>query len=228
VLGTAPYGSVNRALEALPAVGTKFNLIVFAHDKGNDSMAEPWDIPPFPEHGDDNTTDTYTMLGQAVSEWGEMEYALSHLYAQLIGKPSHIPTMRRYGEGKVFAERAKRVLTAADKFFVAQPSQDLEGGFSDLIRRVLMFAQRRNEIAHGVVRPLQWIQPIMTEYDSIRRGPLQYAVVPPLFTDQKLDAEHRPKYIYTANELMRFVLAFSELGAEAVKLRIAIASQLPP
>jgi len=54
------------------------------------------------------------------------------------------------------------------------------------------------------------------------------AIVPPLYAHRKLDDKHRPKYIYTANELMQFGLAFFDLSAEALHLKLAIAHTLQP
>ena len=37
-------------------------------------MAEPWDVPPSPLRGDEDTDDTYKMVGRALSEWEGLEY----------------------------------------------------------------------------------------------------------------------------------------------------------
>ena len=98
--------------------------------------------------------------------------------------------------------------------------QDHEGEFSQIINAARRLADRRNEIAHGIVRPLQRIQQMLPEYDHIRDERLEYALVPPLYTRKKLDEKHRPLYIYTATELERFAQTFFGLSKEVVLLRI--------
>jgi hypothetical protein len=185
-------------------------------------MSDPWDIPPFPPHGDDDADDTYKMVGRCLTEWEETEYLLSQLYSQFRGNPAHVPTMRQYGQPTIFAERTKILRTTFKAFITKHPNQNVEGDFDDLMQRITRFADRRNEIAHGVVRPLQWVLPRLSEYEAIRNDPLQYALIPPLYTNKKLDALNRPTYIYTANELTQFYMFFHELGAEALHFQIVI------
>lgn len=186
-------------------------------------MAEPWDIPPIPEHGDENADDTYKMVGRSLSEWEYLEYQLSHVYAQVVGKATSIAAMREYGAGNIFALRLRGLETAVEGFFIKTPHQEAEAGFRRITYSAARLADRRNEIAHGIVRPLQWIQQMLPEYEQLRGEKLEYALVPPLYTRKKLDERHRPKYIYTANELMQFALAFSDLSKEALDLKIQIA-----
>jgi hypothetical protein len=188
-------------------------------------MAEPWDVPPFPDHGDQNADDTYKMVGRALSEWEELEYRLAHLYAQIIGRPSQIAALREYGKGRIFADRIAGLETAAEAYFIRNPRQNSEAELACIAEVARRLADRRNEIAHGIVRPLQWIQrPIP---DRLIGQPLEYALVPPLYTRRKLDEKNRPKYIYTANELMQFWLAFSDLSQEALRLQRQIAHTRP-
>lgn len=191
-------------------------------------MGDPWDIPPLPLRGDADADETYKMVGRAISGWEEVEYHLSHLYAQFLGKTADIATMRQYGEPRIFSDRAAKLEMAATAFFARQPSQQAEGRLSTLMRQVRGFSDRRNEIAHSVVRALQWVHPPMPEYDPLRGETLEYGLVPPIYTDRKLDATNRPKYIYTANELTQFVLAFHELSVAALHLKLDIARGSQP
>jgi hypothetical protein len=65
------------------------------------AMANPWDIPPFPSHGDADADETYKGVGSALSEWGELEYQLSHIYSHLLEMPSKISAMRQYGVPRI-------------------------------------------------------------------------------------------------------------------------------
>jgi hypothetical protein len=44
----------------------------------------------------------------------------------------------------------------------------VEGSFSKIANDAIRVADRRNEIAHGIVRPLQWIQSMVPEYADLR------------------------------------------------------------
>lgn len=183
-------------------------------------MAEPRGVPPFPEHGDEDPDDTYKTVGRSLSEWEGLEYQLSHLYAQFIGQPARISVMRQYGAGRIFADRMAALKRVAEAFFIRLPNQDTEAEFDRIANAALRLADRRNEIAHGIVRPLQWTQSMSLAYEQLR---VEFALVPPLYSRQKLDGQHRPKYIYTANELMQFGLAFGDLSREALHLKLRIA-----
>jgi hypothetical protein len=189
-------------------------------------MPYPWDIPAFPEHGDPDSGSTYKMVGYALTQWEELEYQLSHLYSLLIGKPALIVAIREYGEPRIFADRLRNLKLTAAGFFVGRPNQKLEGDFEHLCEKIEKMADRRNEIAHGYVRIVGGILIPIPNYKGDH--PSEYGLVPPLYAHRKLDDKHRPKYIYTANELMQFGLAFFDLSAEALHLKLAIAHTLQP
>jgi hypothetical protein len=195
-------------------------------------MSAPWEIPPLPAHGDERADDTYKMVGHALSGWEELEYQLSHLYSHITGRPGAMTALREYGEnGRIFADRIARLENAAEPFFTRHPSQEFESRFSEITHSSRKLADRRNEIAHGIVRPLQWLQSLLPEYETLRGRASEFALVPPLYTRRKLDEKHRPKYIYTANELMLFSLAFSDLSQAAALLKQQISHihrALPP
>jgi hypothetical protein len=111
--------------------------------------------------------------------------------------------------------------TVAESILCSTP-QEIEAEFCRAASAATRLADRRNEIAHGIVRPLQWMQSVLAEYEELRERPLEYALVPPLFTRRNLDERHRPKYVYTANELMQFGLAFNDLSREVALLKTRI------
>jgi hypothetical protein len=143
--------------------------------------------------------------------------------AQLIDRPSKFVSLRKYGEPRIFADRVLALERVAREFFTRRPSQDVEGDFFSLIDRIKKFSDRRNEIAHSILTQLQWIHPKISMYLPVRDNPGEFALVPALYAHRKLDERHLPKYIYTANELMRFALAFRELSGAAIRLKLQIA-----
>ena len=144
-----------------------------------------------------------------------MEYQLSHIYSHFLKSPAKISTMRQYGTPRIFDQRATKLEKAAEAFFIKHPQQQIEGIFDNLIDRIRRFADRRNEIAHSIVRPLHW--------RGSKNTGIEYGLVPPLFTDRKLDKHHQPKYIYTATELEQFAQAFYGLSEEGARLKMRIA-----
>jgi hypothetical protein len=108
-------------------------------------MANSWDIPPFPVHGDMNPDDTYKMVGKSLSEWEELEYVLSHLYSEFIGQHPEILALRKYGQPRIFAERASALKKAAETFFIKFPNQVIESRLHLLLSHIQGFSDRRNE-----------------------------------------------------------------------------------
>ena len=44
-------------------------------------MANPWDAPPLPNHGDDDMECTFAGVGRVLSQWESVEIELSVLFA---------------------------------------------------------------------------------------------------------------------------------------------------
>jgi hypothetical protein len=180
-------------------------------------MSDNWDIPPIPERGDESADDTYRMVGKALSEWENLEYTLAHLYAEMVGKRSQIVALQYYGApvigkegsvGRIFTTRIAGLEQLAETFFVNNPHQNHEGEFARIADAAKRLADRRNEIAHGIVSPF-------------KNG--EYGLVPPLYSKTKFGEKNQPIYIYTATELERFALAFFELSKAVVLLRLRFA-----
>jgi hypothetical protein len=116
----------------------------------------PWDITPFSGHGDKFPNTTYEAVGRALSAWEELEVNLSHLFGVFSGKdPLSTETYASYGEERIFVQRADMLERLASSYFIIKPNQNLEGDFCHLICDTRCFSARRNDIAHGVVRPIQ-------------------------------------------------------------------------
>jgi hypothetical protein len=122
-------------------------------------MLDSWDIPPCPTKGDDEVDATYAGVGRVISQWEMIEVELSQIYAWLVKRPEEIDAVRLYGEGKrIFEERIKGLLLVADHcYFQWNPHQETEGELRALVRLASNFAARRNDVAHCIVRPFQWI-----------------------------------------------------------------------
>jgi hypothetical protein len=115
---------------------------------------DTWDAPPIPQHGDLDENSTYAGVGRVLSGWEAMEAELSHLYAAFVGKFHQAEAYREYGAGQIFANRVLTLRASAENFFVRRPNQVREGEFDCYAKIAVKFADRRNEVAHSIVRDL--------------------------------------------------------------------------
>jgi hypothetical protein len=162
-------------------------------------MSEPthdtWDAPPIPSHGDLDENNTYAGVGRVLSGWEAMEAELSHIYSALIGKFRQADAYREYGTGRIFTDRMKTLRTAAERYFVRHPNQSLESQFDCLAKIAVKFADRRNEVAHSIVRDLLW---------PFRAGDAigsQFFLVPSHYNYKRFGPDYMPTYAYTSIEL---------------------------
>jgi hypothetical protein len=119
---------------------------------------DPWDPPPFPKRGNRSSRALYEAIGRALSTWEELETMLAHLYAALCGCSQYDTEANHdYGEELNFRNRLAKLEHAGCRYFVKGPSQTLEGELAWVIRYVRGYSQRRNDVAHGVVRLLRMV-----------------------------------------------------------------------
>jgi hypothetical protein len=155
-------------------------------------MTQPWEIPPLPTHGDENADDTYKAVGRCLSEWESLEHELAHLYSVFVGQPGEIAALREYGKEQTPKFRRANLAEKAAAFFSRHPDPDLEGKFTAICDCAQKLADRRADIAHGIVRELQWVQQLRHEYEHIQNELFEYALVPADYVNKKLDNAHRP------------------------------------
>jgi hypothetical protein len=163
-------------------------------------MTKPWDVPPFPTKGDDTDDSTYAGVGRVLSRWEEVEVSLTHIYAAFLGRPHDPKAHRSYmGDGRIFSDRLNNLRSVAGKFFVKNPNQKDEANLDGILDTAQRFSERRNEVSHGIVRPIQWYK-TLSSGDSIG---LQFVLVPPHYNWRKFNKDNsRPSFAYTSVELL--------------------------
>jgi hypothetical protein len=159
---------------------------------------DTWDAPPIPQHGDFDENSTYAGVGRVLSGWEAMEAELSHLYAAFVGKFHQAEAYREYGAGQIFANRMLTLRTSAQNYFVRHPNQTCEGEFDCLAEIAVKFADRRNEVAHSIVRDLGHVRPFRVG-DTV--GP-QFFLVPSHYNYKRFGPDNWPTYAYTSVELL--------------------------
>ncbi|MGC2414171.1 MAG: hypothetical protein WA459_15915 [Stellaceae bacterium] len=193
-----------------------------------DGLSGPWDLPPFPDHGDTNADLTYAAVGRAMSEWEEVELYLARLYAAFLGIPPIEAIARpEYTRVAVARERSRVIEEVAHAYFVRHPDQTLESEFETLICDARNFAARRNDIAHGVVK-LAWGQ-----FDDSMLGAAlarkEVMLLPGTYMFKKFDDKRMPAYMLSSVEINRFAEHFRAFRFERIEpLIIRIARRLLP
>jgi len=188
----------------------------------------PWDRPPFPKHGDEKADETYAAVGQLLSQWETMEAELSHIYAIAIGKyPQSEAYEDYYDKGRTSKARVERVRCAVQRFSIKYPDQNFEGGISNAMEAVLGFADRRHEVAHGIVRPIQWYGSAITDLATAGSAPFQFCLVPPHYHCNWFDDDQMPKYVYTSIELKMLTALMWQLTMKVITLKGFFVSRQP-
>ena len=178
-------------------------------------MANAWDAPPLPDHGDDDIDTTFAGVGRVLSQWESIELELSVLYALFTGRAGDSEATREYGKGRIFTDRATAVEDLAEKWL---RDQTLESEFGQIMCTIRHFADRRNDVAHGIVRPIHWIVPNrirQTDYN------FKYCLVPSYYNYKKYGTDNLPSYMYIGNTLIELENKLFYLSAEAVTFRTA-------
>ncbi|WP_394890886.1 hypothetical protein ACG873_05995 [Mesorhizobium sp. AaZ16] len=165
-------------------------------------MANPWDPLPLPILGNHDEGVLFAALGRTLNRWEYIEVGLSILFSLFAGDPS-FTKMQAYGaSGKIFRNRLDGLKRAADGWFARSPSQEIEGEFDKLVTAAGGFADRRNEVAHGLVMDasvfLFWREKMILA--SPNRP--QFLVIPPYYlVSRHNDLTGMPDYGYSSIEL---------------------------
>jgi hypothetical protein len=194
-------------------------------------MTNPWDVPPFPTDGDDIEDSTYAGVGRVMSGWESVELELSYFHSLFVGRHEQLDAMREYGTGDTFQSRKRLLAQSASAFFTRHHNQEIEGDFCRLIIDATKFSHRRNDIAHGIVKPFEWIIP--PEYyfftnnsfvDNCVAAPNKFVLVPQDYTGKKFDANNKPVYTYVSATMISLQNSMYALYTTAHSLRFTVIS----
>jgi hypothetical protein len=171
--------------------------------------ADPWHPPPFPKRGNRSSRALYEAIGRALCTWEELETMLAHLYAALCGRSQFdAKANHAYGEELNFRNRLTELERAGCRYFVKRPDQTQEGELAWVIRYVRGYSQRRNDVAHGVVRLLHMV---LDPRQGLLTAPTEWCLVPPDFREAKFVSPDTPAHILTSREINHFATAFSPI-----------------
>jgi hypothetical protein len=160
-------------------------------------IQKPWERPPIPTIGDPDVEHTYAGVGHVTSEWENIELTLADLFSLFVGNFQHPSAVQGYGVRGVFKNRAENLRKAATAYFQAQPTQLLEGELDELMQHLLEYAQRRHDVAHGIVKSIQHSR---SPHAHEEGDPLTWVLVPPDYKGKDYFAE-QPAYAYTRAEM---------------------------
>jgi hypothetical protein len=179
-------------------------------------MSNPWDRPPLPSFGDANDDFTYAGVGRVLSQWEHVELQLGYLHSALRGKYQDYDTMIDYGVGSAFRDRFRRLEAAARAFFVRYSSQEFEARFEALRTKVLAFADRRHDVAHGIVRDETWTEwRIRGQPDPESQG-RRYFLLPTHYKAKNFNLYMHPEYSYTYPTLRQLAHQLMLLSTEVM------------
>ena len=195
-------------------------------------MAEPWDRPPFPPHGNKSQRALFAAMGQTLNAWEEVEVSMAHLYSAFTtGDRFDAKANHAYGAPDNFRGRLGLLQEAALQHYIAHPSQEIEGECSRLLRFVTGYSARRNDIAHGHVLLAQWVIRIPGHPPPSllsTAGEEQWCLVPPHFRANKFTTRNRPAYALTSWEIGEFGRVFWDLVHAFSNLAIWTIQHAPP
>lgn len=162
--------------------------------------------------------DVYKWVGKCLSEWEHAESALARLYDLLLDRKSPSAALRRYGEPRLFEDRAALVERAADRHFASKPDDRLKADVADLLSRLRQACEQRDEIAHGMVVR-------MAAPSGSAAGPDggEYALTSRQCAWRVEIGEEAPGHARTPHDLQRAALVFFSLALDVTRHRHRIA-----
>jgi hypothetical protein len=167
-----------------------------------------WAIPAAATAGDPDDITLYAEIGKALSSWEMLEGFLGELFAVLImPKARSLAASRAYGAIGTFRARMDMLAQAAEAHFSIRQDPSAEADFNAQRKIWLKASPRRNDIAHGVVRPF--------DFSSRTHS---WALYPSYYTSSRRALDGSPAYVMTAKDVARFGDQFSNLCAPLIVL----------
>jgi hypothetical protein len=162
-----------------------------------------------------------------LSEWEAVEFELSRLYSWFGGAIDDPALLAEYGTPRIFKERADGLKKKADKHFLA-PDQNREGDFQSLMRETTGYADRRNDIAHGILLPIDSIYYFRNRIKPNLLHRRHFAIIPTLYQLRRHDEHGFPEFAYTSREMTRIVQRLKRLSASTREYRLSVTRGATP
>lgn len=164
-----------------------------------------------PAQGDKSHNVIFRFVGLVVTSWESLEFELSRLYSVFAGEPDGESLQEEYGAGRIFKDRLAILRRGAEKYHIAHPNQDHEGGFAFLCTASDGFAARRHEVAHGIGLRVDRIAHFQRMFEPWYGEKPQWLLVPPLYAKRWHD-KGLPSYAYSSKEMNELAARLLELG----------------
>jgi hypothetical protein len=159
-----------------------------------------WGRSPAAARGDDSNLTTFTGVGRLMTCWESLEFELSRTYSIFCGDPDG-PSLAEYGVGRIYRDRRTILSERAQRYFIQAPNQSLEGSLCALLRETDTLADRRNEVAHGIVMAVSSISHFREALNLDSDAAPIFLLIPPLYLIRRHDQIGRPEYSYSSAEL---------------------------
>jgi hypothetical protein len=183
-------------------------------------MPQPWDRPELVREGDANPEVLCMAVGRLLSQWEGVEIQLGYIYAAAVEQHGDWDALRDYGAGTTTARRLDLLQSAVDTFSVRYPDQAAEGQINAVINLATLFAARRHDVAHAIVRDSSWAR---WRIPPDPRDPSGFFLLPSHYRGKSYNDETAfPIYAYTSRslELLRHQLSRLETEAMGVAAKL--------
>jgi hypothetical protein len=184
---------------------------------------KPWDIRPKHTTGDGTADDVFRAVGMALTRWEFVEVALADIFTIFIGAPEisppSEPAVRAYGSIPGFKSRVDMVDAAGEAFFhidtrerdkkIIEGHAKQRAEFVELLKAIRGFADRRNDIAHGIVHA--------RKSESYLGPPLYNAKKYPI-TPNRVTVYERATYRYGRHDIDYYRNEFEQLATKIENL----------
>ena len=183
------------------------------------AQRKPWDRPPLARQGNRSDRALFESIGRTLNAWEQIESELAHLYSAFLTGDRFDPAANlAYGIPNTIPLRLANIQKAAKPYSVQHPSQAVEAEFDRLAEMIEQYSARRNDIAHGIVRPFQWI--ITPKLEGLVMFPTaesSWCLIPPHYRPKRTRRDDYPAYLLTSREI-------NALGSVFLKLTHALSS----
>jgi hypothetical protein len=192
------------------------------------SERNPWYRPPLARQGNRSDRVLFESIGRTLNAWEQIESELAHLYsAFLTGDRFDMSANLAYGEPNTIPLRLAKLHRVAKPHWVQHPSQEIEAEFERLSDLVDRYSARRNDIAHGIARPFQWIvTPNLEGLVMISSRHSAWCVIPPHYRP-KTEPGAYPAYLLTSREINAFGAVFLKVTHALSNLSLWVIQHVP-